>query len=222
MRGPHFREEQITIDPLTLLTEIRDSLQGSAVLPDAFVNDITACLEANTVPDITPELAGDAAALAHALIRTLRIKKRAAVTVKAAGSATTKMIEPMLDHMKHNRWPTSGKVAGANLHRKVDLFASPVVNTINGEDVHDHDALTRVVKALHEAEPSNNWDQLLPSKVNGQTLASTFREYLTNHDFTLEQALLPVEERLVIAGCPKALVDAAKITEKPTVNANSL
>lgn len=179
-------------------------------------------VEAHTVPDVTPELLADPADLAHAFVRAGRIKKHAAARAKIAQGALNAMVEPMLEHMRQNKWSTSAKVDGANVHRKVELFASPAEVEINGEAVHDHGALTAVIEALAEAEPQNNWDQLLPSKINGNTLAGTFREYLRNADFTIEQQMLPVEERLVIAGCPRELVAAAKITEKPTVNANGL
>lgn len=183
---------------------------------------IGACIEENSIPYVTPGLCGDAAALAHEYVRTSRLKRRAAATVKASNAALAKMVDPILDHMKLNRWPTSGKVDGANLHRKLELYASPAEVSIGGESFHDHAALTAVIEQLARDYPNDNWAALLPGKVNGNSLAATFREYLANADLTIEQQLLPVDERLLAAGCPATLVAAAKITEKHTVAANSL
>jgi hypothetical protein len=186
---------------------------------DGLIANNEDCIAAHTPPE--PDHAAPHE-LAAAFVHAGRLRKHHKAHEAAAQARLTALMDPILEHMKAGRWPTSASVDGANVHRKVDLRASPQPTLVDGKEVYDHTQLVQVLHELAKSQPENHWEQLFPSTVNGNSLAGTFREALRNHEFTVEQQLLPVEERLVIAGVPQALVDVCKITEKPTVNANEL
>lgn len=199
-----------------------------AALTEAFtVNDLLDKIDAAL--DVIPDPSASTPTTAHELALTFIRAKRRAKACDAEASKmkalATRLIEPIKTEMLAGRWPLSGKVDGANLHRKSELYIAPVkAQAFNGEEYRDHEKLTAAIEqyiAEHPNDPTA-WATLLPSKVNNNSLKSTVNGFLTDHEFTDEQKMLPIRDRLLIAGLPEVILDALDVDEGYTVNANGL
>lgn len=175
------------------------------------------------LPDTASSLpVGEPHLLASMFVTGMRRRRRLSAEENLIKSHLAKVGAALFEHIKAGRWSRSSEVDGANVHTKKQVFASPAKTLHNGEEVADHARLTEVLNRLAAEQPEETWTSLLPSKVNSQTLSAMVNEYLDNKEFTEDQELLEVEERLVIAGCPRELVEAMHLTEKQSINANKL
>lgn len=150
--------------------------------------------------------------LATEYVRVARLRKRHIAPLDDhAKKRLATMQEPIWLHMQAGRWPLSGKVNGANLHHKYEVWASPVKDDLNKPD---HGALVAVLEALDMTE-------YLPKTVNSQSLSGYVRDHLHDEDSD-EVKAMPIDQRLIHNGFPRTLLDVLHITEKDVINANGL
>lgn len=150
--------------------------------------------------------------LAQEYVRVARFrKKHVAVLDDLCKKRLALMQGPIWLYMKAGKWPLSGKVDGANLHHKLEVWASPIKNDLNKPD---HDQLSVVLEALELFE-------FLPKTVNSQTMSGYVRDHLHEDDDDDVKAM-PIEDRLLHNGFPPELLAVLNITEKDVINANQL
>lgn len=164
--------------------------------------------------------------LATKLVQAQRTLNGLKARVKTTADQIQELQSSLLTAIEDGKFPQSSNVEGASVHRKSQLWASPADG--------DHERLTAILDGLGE-----DYEHLLPTTVNSQTLSGFIREKLADApliedrpmvnedtgevvldddgDPVMQTAFLTLEERARLV-LPASLCDALKLTDKVTVN----